>query len=98
MKNKLVAFLIMCALLLGSAAALQAGSWQDDFERLCGATETADTLSIEELNTLIVECDALLETIEKEGGKQKKIYLFRLKKCRNFFTYMVSLKEEKKKE
>ena len=96
MKNKLVS-IIMSALLLCSVM-VQAATWQEDFERLCGATETADSLSVEELQSLVAECDTLLETIDKQADKQKKIYLFRLKKCRNFFAYLVSLKDQTKKE
>lgn len=97
MKNKIVSLLLMCTVLFWSVG-VESANWQEDFERLCGATEAVDSLTAEELNGLVAECDALLEVIDKQAGKQKKIYLFRLKKCRNFFQYMVKLKEAETKE
>jgi hypothetical protein len=75
---------------------LWSATWQEDFERVCGATEKADAMSLEELKSALQETDHLLEVIEKEGGPQKKPYLFRLNKCRNFFVYMIGVKESEK--
>ncbi len=97
MKNNFMAY-ILAGLLVLLAGTVAAGDWAEDFGRLCGATETAESLSVDELKALIAECDTLREVIEKEAGKQKKVYLFRLEKCRNFFSYLVTLKETKQKE
>jgi site-specific recombinase XerC len=83
----------LAALLFFATTVGAAATWREDFERLCGTTERADSMSLEELKQVVVEADQLLETIEKDGGEQKKLYLFRLRKCRDFFAYMLSAKE-----
>lgn len=83
----------LAGLLFFATLVVGATTWREDFERLCGTTEKADSMSLEELKQVVEETDRLMETIEKDGGEQKKLYLFRLKKCRNFFAYMISTKE-----
>jgi len=97
MKNNFFTYMLAVLLVLFAGTTL-AGNWAEDFGRLCGATETADSLSVDELKALITECDTLHDVIDREAGKQKKVYLFRLEKCRNFFSYLVSVKETKQKE
>jgi hypothetical protein len=68
---------------------------KEEFERLCGAVEEAPELSPEELTNLIADCDWLLLEFDKMPGPEKKVYIFRLKKCRNFFSFSLEfLKSE----
>ncbi len=92
--KKIFGFLIV--FLFCATSLLWGATWQEDFERLCGVTEKAETMSMEELKSALQETEHLLEVIEKEGGPQKKPYLFRLNKCRSFFVYMISVKESEK--
>lgn len=89
-------FGFLMVFLLCATTMLWGATWQEDFERLCGATEKAETMNLDELKSALQETDRLLEVIEKEGGQQKKPYLFRLNKCRSFFAYMISVKESEK--
>lgn len=66
-------------------------NWRDDFDRICAHTANAGKLSREELSGLIAESDELFEIIESGDDLEKKIYLIRLKKCRNFLIFMQSL-------
>ena len=95
MKSKIVASFLLCWFLIVPSH-IFANSWQEEFERLCGATEQTENLSVEQVKDLINDCDKLLKVVQEQGGKQKKVYLFRLTKCRNFFEYVVSLKESGK--
>ena len=77
-------------LVVGNGDLLYAGNenWRDDFDRICAHTADAGKLSSEELGRLIVESDELLQIVESSDDPEKKIYLIRLKKCRNFFVFM----------
>ena len=63
------------------------------FNELCGRTDIAESLSVEELTTMVAECDTLEEKITNSSHPKKKILLFRLKKCRNFLDFMVQTKQ-----
>ena len=97
-KTHIGLLIIMIFFFLGAGVS-EGGSWKEDFERLCSLMEEASGLPVEKLTELIEESDQLLKTIEVIDDPQKKIYLFRLKKCKNFFVYSLELKEvEKTKE
>jgi hypothetical protein len=64
------------------------GDWRDEFERFCALTGSAARLNQTELERLIAESNGLLERIAVEGGAEGKVYLFRLRKCRDFFVFM----------
>ena len=66
---------------------------QEEFEQLCVHTQEAESLSLEKLQELLKECDQLQKTIDESNDAKKKLLLFRLKKCRNFFVYNIELKE-----
>jgi hypothetical protein len=96
---KKVLFLCICFLLglaLVHADVGHAAQWKKDFERLCGATEEARSLPADKVKQLIQESNALLKTIEGLKLPEKKVYLFRLKKCRDFFVYVLDLSEKDK--
>jgi hypothetical protein len=82
-------------LVVGNGGFLYAGNenWRDDFDRICAHTGDAGKLSSKELGALIVESEELLQIVELSDDPEKKIYLIRLKKCRNFFVFMKGIAE-----
>ncbi len=77
-------------------AASQAGSWRDEFARICSRTEDAAWLPQQEIEELIRKSEALLERIEELGIPEAKIYGFRLGKCKAFFEYALELEESRR--
>jgi hypothetical protein len=79
------------------AATVFASEWQTEFQAefddLCGQVQIADSMSIEELYALIERVDKLIPLIQGSNNPQRKVYIFRLKKCRNFFEYIIELKK-----
>lgn len=65
-----------------------AGDWKQDFENMCGKTETAESMSDAELSTIITECERVKKEAEESKDPQKKVFLFRIKKCLNFYIFM----------
>ena len=92
-RMSLFKLLIVSCLALMIAAPVMAGEWLEDFERLCTRIEDAEDMSTEELEGLVGECGALLNTIGASDNPKKKMYIFRLKKCKNFYQYNIDLKE-----
>jgi hypothetical protein len=70
-------------------------SWKSDFEKVCGQTDNAAELSIEELKKTLEKCDALKSRIEALEPTPRKIYLKRLQMCRNLFQFMLESREKK---
>lgn len=72
-------------------------SWQKQFDEVCSKTQDAMTLSVEELKSLILKCDALEPQIQKLDETRKKVYLRRLGQCRGLYAYVLESKEKEKK-
>jgi len=70
-------------------------SWKSDFEQVCGQTDNAADLSIEELKKSLEKCDALKIRIEALEPTPRKIYLKRLQMCRNLLQFMLESREKK---
>lgn len=88
---KKIAFTFLLLLLMTIYAF--AGDWHEEFNEICSKVDVADTLSVEELQTLIERSDKLLEQIKASDDSRKKVYIFRLKKCRSMFEYSIQLHE-----
>jgi hypothetical protein len=90
MKNLVLLLTLLLFCWQGNGHCLWAadGNWRAGFDRLCARTADADKLSREELGGLIAESDELLEVVAASEDPEAKIYLLRLKKCRNFFMFM----------
>jgi len=84
--------LIAITLLPAGESLPQEKDWHEEFKYLCSMVDRADSLNMEELNSLIARSDALLKTLETINEPSKKVYIFRLKKCRAFFQYVIELK------
>ena len=86
-----VVILVMLSLMIPSVALTS--DWKDEFEYICSRTGDADSYSIEELQALIDRSDKLLKKIKASDNKRKKIFIMRLKKCRNFFAFTIEVKQ-----
>ena len=84
----------ICLIVLITSAVVYGGSLQVEFDMLCVQTQEAESLSLPELQELVTECDKLEKKIEGSNDEKKKIMLFRLIKCRNFFNYFIDLKQD----
>ncbi|MFO7605977.1 MAG: hypothetical protein R6W72_06740 [Desulfurivibrionaceae bacterium] len=96
-KKTLVWTLIL--VLIGTANFLEAAEpdWIKDFDLICAHTADAGKLSKAELTELIEKCDELMPMIQASESPRKKVYLIRLKKCRNFLDFMRKVAKDEKK-
>jgi len=69
--------------------------WRAEFDTVCGQTDGAADMSIEELKKALEKCDALKPKIEALEATPRKVYLKRLQMCRNLFVYLLEGKEKK---
>ena len=74
-----------------------AQSWIEDFDKICAQAEFADSLPTAALKELVLESDKLLVVIEAGNDPRKKVFIFRLNKCRNLFVYIMDLREAKER-
>lgn len=70
-------------------------TWKIEFDRVCGQTDNAADMSVEELKKALARCDALKPQIESLEATPRKVYLKRLQMCRNLFAYLLEGKEKK---
>jgi len=102
MKNNILRATLLFLLILPATVSLTfsvtnaADSWVAEFEDICSKTDVSDSLSTETLQSLIDRCDKLKTIIESSDNVQKKVYLFRLDKCRRLFSYSVEVRGQKK--
>ena len=89
-----VVILVMLSLMIPSVALTS--DWEDEFEDICSRVAAADSYSIEELQALIDRSDTLLKKIKASDNRRKKIFIMRLKKCRNFFAFTIDVKQGEK--
>jgi hypothetical protein len=82
----------------GSHLGLQMASAQDDwrkeFDDICGKTGDSLSLSDEELKALIERSDKLKPLIEKLDESDRKVFLRRLQKCRDLFSFVLSSRKK----
>ncbi len=86
-----IGILSAAALVLSPARADQ--GWMGEFEAVCGRTDAAMTLSTEELKDLVARCDRLKERIESEEESTRKIYLRRLKSCKDLYLFVLDTRK-----
>lgn len=67
--------------------------WREEFNELCGDTQKAAAYGRDDLNKLVVRCDKLSSELEVSDSTQKKAYIYRLEKCRNFYQFLIELLE-----
>ncbi len=67
--------------------------WKGEFEAVCAGTQEAAGMSRDELKNLVARCDRLRPLIEKLDETQRKVYLKRLKMCRDLYAFVLETKE-----
>jgi len=73
-------------------AAQQTADWRVEFEAVCGTTDASMSFTVEELTNLIARCDKLAELIGAEDETVRRVYLRRLKMCRDLLAYILESK------
>jgi len=97
MKKMMVCLAIVSFLVLGTgypislrmAAADAEDGWKAEFDDICGRTSDAMALSKDEVKGLIERCDRLQPRIEKLDESAAKVYLKRLKMCKDLFVFVL---------
>jgi hypothetical protein len=69
-------------------------NWQVEFADICSKTDDPMALSKEEVASLIERCDKLKARIEKLDESTAKVYLSRLRVCRNLFAFVLDSKSK----
>jgi hypothetical protein len=85
----------MMSLFIATSVSFAEDAWIAEFEDLCGMTDLSDSLTIEVLKSLIERCDKLKPVIESSDNAQKKVYIFRLDKCKRLFAYTIEVRGNK---
>jgi hypothetical protein len=80
--------------LCGIDAAYAQDDWKKEFEAICSRTDDAMSFSKDELKSLIARCDQLKSVIETLDESTRKVYLKRLKLCRDLFAFVLDAKEK----
>ncbi len=70
------------------------GDWKAEFADICSKTEDPMALTTDEVKSLIDRCDKLKPRIEKLEESAAKVYLKRLKMCRDLFVFTLESKSK----
>jgi hypothetical protein len=92
-KRSLTFPLLVLGIFLLNIIPCRAAPWKEDFDRLCGYVAEAESLPTDDLKKISVECDSVLETLRALDAPEKKVYIFRLEKCKKFFQYILELRD-----
>jgi hypothetical protein len=79
-----------------SASEAAQEAWQKEFDQVCSKTQDAMSLSQEELTVLVQRCDALMPKLAKLDDTRKKVYMGRLRMCRELYAYVLDSKKNEK--
>jgi hypothetical protein len=79
---------------LGLQMASAQDDWRKEFDDICGKTGDSLSLSDEELKALIERSDKLKPLIEKLDESDRKVFLRRLQKCRDLFSFVLSSRKK----
>ena len=75
------------------SVAPEQADWRVEFEAVCAGTDASQSLSREELMERIARCDRLAEKIGAEEATVRKVYLRRLKMCRDLYAFVLESKD-----
>ena len=92
-KPTLLQTIVVFLFILLASTVVYGKSLQEEFDTLCVHTQDAENLSLEKLRVLVSDCDLLQKKMEESKDTKKKVLLFRLKKCRDFLTYVMEIKQ-----
>ena len=98
--------IVVCAMLLvgpfaaGGSGLVGSGTahsqdWKAEFDDICAGANDPMALSAEDLKKLIARCDKLKPLIEGLDETQRRVYLKRLKMCRDVLAFALESKETK---
>lgn len=90
-----VCLIVSMAVLFSTGSSWSEDAWLPEFEEICGKTQDAGSMTTEELKAVVAKCDRVKSLIENSDNPQKKVYLFRLDKCRKLFVFMLESSEKK---
>ncbi len=96
--QRTILLILVLFLTLSPVLGFTAETWKTEFEEICANVPAAPSLSTERIEELIRESKQLMITMEEVQDPQKKIYLFRLKKCRDFLQYILDNQSKAKTE
>jgi hypothetical protein len=71
-----------------------AEDWKGEFDDVCSKTTDSMDLSREELRTLVQRCERLKPRIVALDESTKKVYLKRLKMCRDLYQFVLDTKAQ----
>ncbi len=84
----------VCLISMATVAAVSAAEgWKASFDDICGKVQSADSLNNQELTAMIDKADKLVPEIQRSDDPAKKVYLQRLKKCRNLYQFMLETRQ-----
>jgi hypothetical protein len=75
------------------AAQQQTEDWRVEFEAVCATTDASMTFTVAELTDFIARCDKLAERIGAEEETIRRVYLRRLKMCRDLLAFVLESKK-----
>lgn len=90
------AFLAVLISVLSVSGAAAEENWKTAFDEICGKVQGADALSNQEISALMDKADKLMPDIQRSDDPAKKVYLQRLKKCRNMYDFMLETRKDSK--
>ena len=67
-------------------------NWKVEFSEICGRTDDSMGMTKEKLKELIVRCDQLKPLIEAQDETVRKVYLKRLKMCKDLYSFVLESK------
>jgi len=76
----------------GLVGAQEPSDWRVEFEAVCATTDASMSYTAEELTNLIARCDKLAEVIGAEEETVRRVYLRRLKMCRDLLAFVLESK------
>ncbi len=98
MKRFFAGLMLVFFVFSGSTLFAKETNWKDEFDSICSKVQISESLSTEELNQLIKRSEELIKRLEKLDLPVKKVYIFRLKKCKSFFEYVIQLRQRDDKQ
>lgn len=97
MKRRVLLTILMIFNLLYPLLSHGIEDWKEEFNDICAKTQDAMALTEDELRTLIDRCDRLETVIMGLDESTKKVYLKRLKMCRDMYIFALDEKISRKR-
>ena len=69
--------------------------WRKEFDDVCSKTQDAMVFTPDELRDLVARCDKLRPVVEKLEESQRKVYLKRLRLCRDLYLFVLESRDKK---